>query len=249
MARVVRFVGVIVHGASRVRAWGAAAAYRRGRGGCAQWRDIEPAPAARVAAIGRMDEDGRIALGRTHADAPHRRHRRRRHRQGSRAGRPARARGGRQALRHRLAVRAFRLELRLLRASRPHDAGGLVRHAARLRGDLLRRRRLAGDGARPRVAVGLADPVPPPLRPVRQPAALPADARRAVAARAAREPATSTSSSCARTPRASIRRSAGACSKARRRRWCSRKRCSRAAASTACRSSRSSSRARGRAAS
>ena len=32
-----------------------------------------------------------------------------------------------------------------------------------LRGDLLRRRRLAGDGARSRVAVGLADPVPAPF--------------------------------------------------------------------------------------
>ena len=40
-----------------------------------------------------------------------------------------------------------------------------------VRGDLLRRRRLARDGARPRVAVGLADPVPPRVRPVRQPAA------------------------------------------------------------------------------
>ena len=39
------------------------------------------------------------------------------------------------------------------------------------RRDLLRRRRLARQGARPRLAVGLAAPVPARVRPVRQPAA------------------------------------------------------------------------------
>ena len=76
--------------------------------------------------------------------------------------------------RHRMA--RVRLELRLLREARAHDARGLVRDALAARRDLLRRRRLAGDRARSRVAVGLADPVPPPVRSVREPAAVPPDA-------------------------------------------------------------------------
>ena len=103
----------------------------------------------------------------------------------------------------------------------------------RLRGDLLRGRRLAGHRARSRVAVGLAHPVPARLRPVRQHAPVPADAGHPVAARRTASRATSTSSSCARTPRASTRRSAGACTRAPTARSCSRNRCSAARASTA----------------
>ncbi len=109
--------------------------------------------------------------------ASNRRHSRRRHRQGSRSRRTARARGRRCTLRHRPRFHAFRLELRSLRPDRPDDAGGLVRDAFAVRGDFLRRRRLARDGSGPRLAVGVADPVPPPLRPVRQHAPVPADAR------------------------------------------------------------------------
>ena len=47
----------------------------------------------------------------------------------------------------------------------------------------LRRGRLAGENPRPHLAVGLAHPVPPRVRPVRQSAPGAADARRAVAAR------------------------------------------------------------------
>ena len=53
---------------------------------------------------------------------------------------------------------------------------------SRVRRDLLRRGRLAGDGARSRVAVGLAHQVPPRLRPVRELAAVQADAGHSVAA-------------------------------------------------------------------
>ena len=120
---------------------------------------------------------------RTHGDASHRRHPGRRHRQGNGSRRTAGAREGGREVRHRARVRAFRLELRPLPAHRQHDAGRLVRDAVGLRGDLLRRRRLAGDRSRSRVAVGIADPVSPALRPVRQPAALPADARHRDAAR------------------------------------------------------------------
>ena len=73
---------------------------------------------------------------------------------------------------------------------------------------LLRRGRLAGDGARPRLAVGLADPVPPRVRPVREPAPGAADAGHAVAARRPQARRHRLLSSCARTPRASTRRSA-----------------------------------------
>ena len=61
---------------------------------------------------------------------------------------------------------------------------------------------------------GSLHPVPPRVRPVRQPAAGAPDARRAVAAGRTASPATSTSTSCARTPRASTPRSAAACSPA-----------------------------------
>src|SRR5438067_7028380 len=62
----------------------------------------------------------------------------RRHRQGSDARRSARARGRREEIRRRARIHALRLELRLLRAARPDDAGRLVRAIARLRSDLLR---------------------------------------------------------------------------------------------------------------
>ena len=86
----------------------------------------------------------------------------------------ARGRGAQVLARHRMA--RVRLELRLLREARAHDARGLVRDAVAARRDLLRRRRLARDRARPRFAVGIAHPVPPPVRSVREPAAVPADA-------------------------------------------------------------------------
>ena len=115
--------------------------------------------------------------------------------------------------------------LRLLRQARPHDAGGLEGAHRPARRDLLRRRRLAGEGAGPHLAVGLADPVPARVRPVRQPAAGAADARRAARRSPTASPATSTSGSCARTPRASTPRSAGACSTApSASSWC-RRRC------------------------
>ena len=76
-------------------------------------------------------------------------------------------------------ARLVRFRLRgLLRKARPHDAGGLESADRRPRRDLLRRGRLARQGAGPRLAVGLAGAVPPRVRPVRQPAPGPADARR-----------------------------------------------------------------------
>jgi hypothetical protein len=76
--------------------------------------------------------------------------------------------------------------------------------------DLLRRRGLAGHGARPRLAVGLAAEVPARVRPVRQPAPGAADAGHPLAAGRppgpAAGPARSTCGSCARTPRASTQR-------------------------------------------
>ena len=62
----------------------------------------------------------------------------------------------------------------------PEDWKEKNRHARR---HLLRRGRLARQGARPRLAVGLAAAVPARVRPVRQPAPGQADAGRAVAAR------------------------------------------------------------------
>ena len=55
----------------------------------------------------------------------------------------------------------------------PDDGLDQLRKSRR---DLLRRGRLAGDGARPRLAVGFADPLPPRVRPVREPAPGAADA-------------------------------------------------------------------------
>ena len=62
----------------------------------------------------------------------------------------------------------------------PDDWKDADRQARR---DLFRRGRLAGENSRSRFAVGLADQVPPGVRPVRQSAPGAADARRAVAAR------------------------------------------------------------------
>ena len=73
--------------------------------------------------------------------------------------------------------------LRLLRKARPHDAGGLEGADRPARRHLFRRRRHAGPRARPHLAVGLADPVPPRIRPVHQSAPGAADARRALPAR------------------------------------------------------------------
>ena len=109
-----------------------------------------------------------------------------------------------------LAARPLRLRvLRLLREARQHDAGRLEGPDRRPRRHLLRRRRLAGEDAGPRLALGLAAPVPARVRPVRQPAAGAPDAGRAVRRSPAASRATSTSSSCARTPRASTPRIGG----------------------------------------
>ena len=63
-------------------------------------------------------------------------------------------------------------------------------------------------GAGPCLAMGLADPVSPPLRPVREPPPVPAHAGHSDAARRPRARRHRLLSSCARTPKASIRRSA-----------------------------------------
>ena len=138
-------------------------------------------------------------------------------------GGPARARGRGAQVRARPRMARIRLELRLLREARAHDARGLVRDAVAVRRDLLRRRRLARDRAGPRLALGLAHPVPARLRPVREPAAVPADAGHPEPAREQASRATSISSSCARTPRANTRPSAAACSRAPTARSCSRR--------------------------
>ena len=85
----------------------------------------------------------------------------------------------------------FALELRQIEwascdyhaRARPDDAGRLEAAARRRRCDLLRRGRLARDGARPRLAVGFAAEVPARVRPVRQPAPGAAVRRRALPAR------------------------------------------------------------------
>ena len=111
-------------------------------------------------------------------------HSRRRHRQGGGAGGHPRPRGGGQEIRLRDPAGMARLRLlRLLPQARPDDAGGLEGAHRRAGRDLLRRRRLAREGAGPHLAVGLADPVPARVRPVREPAAGAADARGALAAR------------------------------------------------------------------
>ena len=114
---------------------------------------------------------------------PDRGHSRRRHRQGSDAGGPARAGGSGEKARRRRAFRPFRLRLLgLLREARPDDAGRLEGADRQARRDLFRRGRLARQDSGSRFAVGLADQVPPRVRPVRQSAPGAADARRAVAA-------------------------------------------------------------------
>jgi peptide/nickel transport system ATP-binding protein len=114
---------------------------------------------------------------------PHRRHPRRRHRQGSDARGPARARRRGARFGIGLQLRPLRLELRLLREARPHDADRLARPDRRPRRDLLRRGRLAR--ACPTTCrSGLAPAqVPPRVRPVREPAAGAPDAGHPVAAR------------------------------------------------------------------
>ena len=89
------------------------------------------------------------------------------------------ARGGRARARVRAAGDRASVGLRLLSSQpRPHDARRRARHSARhdaiYLGAVGRPAR-----ARPRDAVGPADPDPPGLRPVREPAAGPAAARRA----------------------------------------------------------------------
>ena len=142
--------------------------------------------------------------------------------------------GGGAALRLRLRMARIRLELRDLRQDRPDDAGGRARPAAALRRDLPRRGRLSRR-ARPRLAVGPADPDPPQLPAVHQSAAGAAAAGRRVAARRTARPATSTSMSCARTTRASTPRSAAGSTRAPTTRWrCSRPSSPGAAATGSC---------------
>src|SRR5438477_2831498 len=73
------------------------------------------------------------------------------------------------------------VELRLLRQIRPNDAGRVVRTDPSTRSDFLRRRRLAGDGTRSHIALGLAHSVAAPIRPVCQPATVPSDAWHSIA--------------------------------------------------------------------
>ena len=111
--------------------------------------------------------------------------RRRRHRQGSDARRPARAEGRRRALR--------------LRARDPRRSNGPAATTTPQHGQMMPddwKQQLEGvdaiyfgavgwpaDGARPRLAVGLAAQVPPRVRPVHQPAAGAPVRRRALPAR------------------------------------------------------------------
>src|SRR5438552_2746201 len=60
----------------------------------------------------------------------------------------------------RAAARALRLVVRLLPEARHDDAGELEGADRQARRDLFRRRRLAREGARPCLALGLADQVP-----------------------------------------------------------------------------------------
>ena len=100
-----------------------------------------------------------------------------------------------------------------LRQDRQDDAGRRHGAAQGVREHLPRRRRLAGR-ARPRLAVGPADPDPPRLRRVREPAPGAPVRGRAVRRSPTASRARSTSGWCARTPRASTARSAAACSRA-----------------------------------
>src|SRR4051794_210 len=117
-------------------------------------------------------------------DLPDRGHSRRRYWQGSGAGGPARAGSRREKAWRDRAFRPFRLRLLgLLRKARRDDAGGLEGQNRQARRDLFWRGGLAGENSRSHFPVGLADQIPPRVRPVRQPAPGAADARRAVAAR------------------------------------------------------------------
>ena len=130
-----------------------------------------------------------------------------------------------------LALRSLRFrELRLLPEARQNDAGQLEGADRRPRRDLLRSRRLAGQGPRSHFLMGLAAAVPPRVRSIRQPAPRAADARASRALSPIASPATSTSTWCARTPRANTRRSAARCFPARSAKWCSRRPSSRASA-------------------
>ena len=110
-----------------------------------------------------------------------------------------------------------------VRARGRDDARRRHRHAARVRRDPARRRRLAGR-AGPRLAVGAADPDPAGVPAVRQPAADQGVRRRAEPA--ARRGRASTSSWSGRTSRASTARSAAGSTAASPTRWRSRSRCS-----------------------
>ena len=82
------------------------------------------------------------------------------------------------------AFRSFRFRvLGLLRKARPDDAGRLEGQDRQARRDLFRRGRLARENPRSHFVVGIADQVPPGVRPIRQSAPGAADAGRAVAAR------------------------------------------------------------------
>ena len=142
------------------------------------------------------------------------RDRRRRHRQGGRPRRPARARGGRETPRHRPALRRVRFRLlRLLREAWRNDARGLEGPDRRSRRDLLRRRRMAGNRAGPCLALGVAASVPPSVRPVRESAACPPDARRPLAAGGTGGRRHRLLDRPRETPRASTRPSAARCSR------------------------------------
>ena len=143
-----------------------------------------------------------------------RRDTRRRHRQGSHARRPARRAGRRPALWHRAGNDHHRLgQLRLLRCPRKNDARRLESATVRHGRHPLRRSGLAGQRARPCLAVGLVAQVPPRVRPVHQPAPSCACSKAYPARWQAASPATSTTTWCARTPRASTRHSAASCTK------------------------------------
>ncbi len=112
---------------------------------------------------------GRASRSESNQQAQDRRHPRRRHRQRGGAGGHPRAGGGGRPLRHRLRLGPSRLVVPALRQDRRHDAGRRAGADRQARRHLPRRRRLARR-ARPRVAVGPADPDPPRLPAVREPA-------------------------------------------------------------------------------
>ena len=113
--------------------------------------------------------DGRASRSEADQQAQDRRHPRRRHRQRGGAGGHPRAGGGGRPLRHRLRLGPPRLVVPALRQDRRHDAGRRAGADRQARCHLSGRRRLARR-ARPRLAVGPADPDPPRLPAVREPA-------------------------------------------------------------------------------